>query len=161
MSIRYDDSGVLRRRAQMVFNYVNLCLGNKFRSIRATGLKNPLCRPGNVSLTADWENTHRDQVDDEFCHRHSEHLRKRCQRQERQRDLGQALAEFSEFVRREDSSVLSAMEAIAATAMPGAATKLLRTTTAGFCCMRSRLRQLGRCLQTGARVPRRRRPDKR
>jgi hypothetical protein len=126
------------------FNYLNLCLGNRFRTMRSTRLKNPLYRPGNLSLTAYCEDADRDQVDDEFCHRHSEHLRERCQRQERQRDSRHALAEFLDFVRREDSSVLSVMEAIAATATLGAAAELLGTTKATFCRMRSRLRQLGR-----------------
>jgi hypothetical protein len=58
------------------------------------------------------------------------------------------------------SGVLPAIEAIAATATPSAAADVLGTTTAGFCRMRSRLRQLSRCFQTGGRVPRRRRPYK-
>jgi hypothetical protein len=147
--------------AARFFNYINLCLGNKFRNIRSKWLKNPLRCPGNLSLTVDWEGTDCRQADDEFCHRHSEHLRKLSQLQERRGDARQALAEFSEFVKREDSSVLPAMEAIAATGTPGAAAKLLRTTTADFCRMRSRLRQLGRCFQTGERVPRQRRPYRR
>jgi hypothetical protein len=147
--------------AARFFNYINLCLGNKFRTIHSKRMKNPLCRPGNFSLTAYWNDTQCEQVDDEFCHGHSEHLRQRCQRQERQRDARQVLAEFSEFVQREDSSVLPAMEAIAATATSSAAADVLGTTTADFCRMRSRLRQLGRCLQTGKQVPRQRRPYKR
>ena len=143
------------------FNYINLCLGNKFSTIRSARMKNPLCHPGNVSLTTDREGTDRNQVDDEFCHGHSDHLRGRCQRQERQRDARQAIAEFSEFVKREDSSVLPAIEAIAATATSSAAADVLGATTAGFCRMRSRLRQLGRCYQTGERVPRQRRPYRR
>ena len=146
--------------AARFFNYINLCLGNKFSTMRSTRLKKPLCCPGNLSLTVDWEGTDCNQADDEFCHRHSEHLRKLCQQQERQRDARQALAEFSEFVKREDSSVLPALEAIAATATPSAAADVLGTTTAGFCRMRSRLRQLGTCFQTGERVPRQRRPYK-
>ena len=55
-------------------------------------------------------------MDDEFCHAHSEHLRGRCQQQERQHDARQAPARFSEFVKREESSVLPAMDAIPATA---------------------------------------------
>jgi hypothetical protein len=64
-------------------------------------------------------------------------------------------------VKREDSSVLTAMEAIAAVGTSGAAAELLGTTKSDFCRRRSRLRQLGRCFQTGERVPRRRRPYKR
>ena len=129
--------------------------------MRSRRMKNPLCRPGNLSLTAVWEETDRNQVDDEFGHGHSEHLRRRCQRQERQRDARHALAEFSEFVKREDSSVLPAIEAIAAVGTSDAATELLGTTKADFYRVRSRLRQLGRCFRTGDRVPRRPRPYKR
>jgi hypothetical protein len=143
------------------FNYINLCLANKFRSMHSRRMKNPLCRPGNLSLTVDWEDADRNQVDDEFCHGHSEHLRRRCQQQERLRDARHALAEFSEFVKREDSRVLPAMDAIAAVGASGAAAELLGKTKADFCRMRSRLRQLGRCFETGGRVPRRRRPYRR
>jgi hypothetical protein len=147
--------------AARFFSYINLCLGNKFRTMRSTRLKNPLCRPGNLSLTADWEDTDRDQVDDLFCHGHSEHLKRRRQREERQWDARHVLAEFSEFAKREDSTVLPAMVAIAATATSGDAAEVLGTTRAGFCRMRSRLRQLGTCFQNGEKVPRQRRPYKR
>ena len=72
-------------------------------------------------------------MDDEFCHGHSEHLRSKCQRQERQWNARYALAEFSEFVKREDSSVLPAIEAIAAVGTPGTAAELLGTTKSDFC----------------------------
>jgi hypothetical protein len=88
--------------AARFFNYVNLCLGNKFRTIHSKRMKNPLCRPGNLFLTSHWEETDRDQVGDEFCHAHSAYLRGRCQRQVRQRDASHTLAEFAEFLRRED-----------------------------------------------------------
>ncbi len=142
------------------FNYINLCLRNKFSTMRSARMKNPICRAGNVSLGGHADESDSGQVDDEFCHAHSAYLRGRCQRQERQRDARQAVAEFSEFVKRKDSSVMPAMEAIAATATPCRAAELLGTTREDFSHMRSRLRQLGRCFQTGARVPRRRRPYK-
>ena len=88
------------------FNYINLCLGNKFRTMHSARMKNPICRAGNVSLGGHFDESDSGQVDDEFCHAHSEHLRRRCQRQERQRDAIHTLAEFVEFLRREDSSVL-------------------------------------------------------
>ncbi len=53
--------------AARFFNYINLCLGNKFSTMRSGRLKNPLCRPGNLCLTAAWEDANRDQADDEFC----------------------------------------------------------------------------------------------
>ena len=95
------------------------------------------------------------QVDDEFCHTHSAYFRGVCQRQERKWDASHTLAEFVEFLRREDAGVLPVMGAIAVTTTPAAATELLG---ADFCRVRSRLRQLGRCFQTGDPVPRKRRP---
>ena len=143
------------------FSYLNGCLGNKFSTMRSARMKTTICRAGNVSLGGHVDEGDSGQVDDEFCHAHSEHLRGRCQRQERQQDARHALAGFWEFVKREDSSVLPAMDAIAATATSGGAAEWLGTTRADFCRMRSRLRQLGRCFETGDRVPRRRRPYRR
>jgi hypothetical protein len=140
------------------FNYINGCLGNKFSTMRSARMKNPICRAGNVSLGEHSDERDSGQVDDEFCHAHSEYLRGKCQRQERQHDARHALARFSEFEKREDASVLPVMDAIAATATPGGAAELLGATRADFSRMRSRLRQLGRCFQRGERVPRQRRP---
>jgi len=133
------------------FNYINLCLGNRFRTMRSTRTKDAIWRSGNFSFSGLSDAIDSGQVDDEFCHSHSEHLREGRERQQKQHDARLALAEFSDFVRREDSSLLRAMEAIAATATPGPAAELLGTTIGEFCRMRSRLRQLGRCFHTGAR----------
>lgn len=143
------------------FSYVNVCLMNKFRSIYSKRMKNPLCRPGNLSLTTDCDDTDRDQMDNESCHRCSEHLRSRCQGQEKQWDARLLLAEFAEFVKQRDSSLLPAMKAIAAVATSRAAAEFLGTTEADFSRMRSRLRELGRRFHTGEQVPRRRRRYKR
>ena len=143
------------------FNYINLCLGNRFRTVHSTRTKNPICRPGNFSFTLDPEDTNRNQLNDELCHGCSEHLRRRCRQQERQWEASQSLAEFADFVQREDSSVLEAMEAIASTATPRRAAELLGTTTGEFCRMRSRLRQLGRCFLRNEVVPKKRRPYRR
>ncbi len=142
-------------------NYINLCLMNKFRTMQSKRMKDALCRPGNLSLTTDWKETERNQVDDEFCHRHSEHLRKRCQQQNRLWDERQSLAEFSEFAKREDSSVLPAMEAIAAVGTWDAVAEFLGITRADLHRMRSRLRQLGRSFVRNEPVPRKPRPYRR
>jgi len=143
------------------FNYINLCLGNKFRTIHSKRMKNPLCRSGNLSLTTHFEETDRDQVGDEFCHSHSEYLRKRCERHEKQREDRQLIGEFVEFVQREDSDMLPAVGAILATGKPSAAADFLGVTEQHFCRMRTRLRQLGMCFLIGEPVPTRRRPYKR
>ena len=129
--------------------------------MHSTRIKDAICRTGNFSFTGLSDAIDTGQVDDAFCHEHSEHLRETCQRQERQREARHTLAEFSGFVRREDSSLLRAMEAIAATATPGPAAELLGTTTEEFCRMRSRLRQLGRCFLRNEAVPMKRRPYRR
>jgi hypothetical protein len=140
------------------FNYINLCLGNKFRTIYTKRMKNPLCRPGNLSLATHWDEVDRDQVGDEFCHAHSTHLRKRCERQEKQREDWNLIGEFVEFVRRQDSDVLPVMGAIAATGTSGDGAELLGTTEADFSRMHTRLRQLGTCFVDGGPVPRQREP---
>ncbi len=123
-------------------------------------MKNPLCRPGNLSLTTHWEETDRDLVGDEFCHAHSAHLRKRCQREEKQRVDRHLIEEFVDFVQREDSGMLPPMEAILATGNPDVGSQQLETTKAYVCRVRARLRQLGICFQNGEAVPRKRRPYK-
>jgi hypothetical protein len=143
------------------FNYINLCLGNKFRTICSKRMKNPLCRPGSLSLSTYFDEMDRNQIGDEFCHAHSAYLRKRCERQERQRDDKHRIREFVDFVRRQDSDVLPAMGAIAATGTSGDGAELLGTTEADFCRMRSRVRQLGRCFLKREPVPKQRRPYRR
>jgi hypothetical protein len=138
-------------------SYINLCLGNKFRTIHSARMKNPLCRSGNVSLTTHTEYADRDQGGDEYCHSNSQFLRRRCEREEKQQHDKQLITEFVNFVQSEDSSVLTAMGAIAAVGNSKAAAELLGTTNTEFCRMRSRLRQLGRCFLDGEAVPKRRR----
>ena len=125
------------------FNYINLCLGNKLRSIRSKRMKNPICRAGNVSLWGHIDEGDSGQVGDEFCHAHSAHLRGRCQRQERQRDASHTLTKFVEFLRREDAGVLPVMGAIAATTTPAAAAELLGIAKPEFRRLYCRLRNLG------------------
>lgn len=138
------------------FNYINICLRNKFRSIRSKQMKDVLCRAGNVSLAGHSDDSDSGQVDHEFCYAHSEYLKRRCQRQERQIEASYAFAEFTEFVKREDSSVLSLMFATATTATPAAASELLGISEPEFRHLSNSLRRLGQCFLTGEE-PRRRR----
>lgn len=153
----YKHHGANQARFQ---NYINLCLGNKYRTIYSKRKKNPLCRPGNLSLTTHWEETDRDQVGDEFCHAHSTNLRKRCERQEKQSGDRNLIGEFVDFVRRKDSGVLPVMGAIASTGTSNAGAELLGTTKADFCRKYTRLRQLGAFFVDGEEVPKQRRPYK-
>ena len=131
------------------FNYINLCLGNRFRSMHSAHLKNPILRAGNVSLGGRFDDSDSGQVDDEFCHAHSAYLRGRCQHQTRQRNASHTLAEFVEFLRREDAGVLPVMGAIAATTTPAAATEALGITKADFRRLHNRLRRLAQFFLAG------------
>lgn len=142
-------------------SYINLCLANRFRTMHSARIKNPICRPGNLSLTTHFEETDRDQVGDEYCHSHSEYLRRRCERQQRQGEDGYLIGEFVDFVRREDSGMVPAVKAILATGNPDGAARQLETRKADVCRTRDRLRQLGRCFLNDEPVPRQRRPYKR
>jgi len=129
--------------AARFFNYINLCLGNKLRSIHSKRMKNPICRAGNLSLGGYFDENDSGQVDDEFCHAHSAYLRRRCQHQERQGEASHTLTEFVEFLRREDAGVLPVMGAIAATTTPAAAAELLGIAKPEFRGLQRRLRELG------------------
>ena len=63
-----------------------------------------------------------------------------------------------DFVRRQESHVLPAMGAIAATGTPSGAAEFLGTTEHDFSRMHTRLRQLGSCFVDGEEVPQQRSP---
>jgi hypothetical protein len=100
-------------------------------------------------LTAHWDGADDDQVGDEFRHARSAYLRQRCEQQDRKREARYVLAEFADFVQREDSNVLPAMEKIAATATPAAAAELLRITKSDFRRPSDRLCNLGQFFLNG------------
>jgi hypothetical protein len=149
--------GASQRRFQ---NYINLCLANKFNTMYAARMKNPLCRMGNLSLSVQRDSESWGQVDDEYCHVHSDYLRRAAERLEKQRQDRERVMEFANFARREDSASLSAIGAILATGTSGDAAEFLGITHAGFTRMRTRLRQLGGCFEKGETVPRERNPYK-
>jgi hypothetical protein len=141
-------------------NYINLCLGNKFRTMQSARTKNPLCRTGNVALSVQRDAENCGQVDDEYCHAHSEYLRTASEHLEERAQNRHRITEFTDFVSREDSGVLPAVGAICATGTQADAARFLRTTDATFARMRSRLHQLGSCFENGEPVPKQRGPYK-
>jgi hypothetical protein len=102
-------------------------------------VKNPLCRTGNVSLSEQMDAVQWGQVDDEYCHAHSGHLRKSSEHLEKQAQDRHRITEFIDFVSHEDSGVVPAVGAILATNTQTDAARFLRTTDAGFTRMRNRL----------------------
>jgi hypothetical protein len=130
-------------------NYINLCLVNKFRTIRSKCMKDALCQTGNLTLAVQMDAEKPGEIDDEFCHAHSEYLRRAADiSQKRGRD-GTFAREFIDFVRREDPSVLPAIKAILATGSLGDAAEFLGIMDARFSRLRTRIRQLGKCFMTG------------
>src|SRR5260370_946902 len=102
-------------------NYVNLCLANKLKTIHSKRMKDALFRPGNLSLGEQMGGEDLSTVDDEFCHSHSEYLRRAANASEKQSNYTAFLQQFVDFVRREDPKVLSTIEALLATGTQGEA----------------------------------------
>jgi hypothetical protein len=140
-------------------NYVNLCLVNRFRTIDSRGMKDVLCRPGNLSL-GETEDQDLRSVDDEYCHSHSAYLQRAANAAERQARDAAFLQEFENFVRQKDPKVLSTIEAIRATGTHGEAADLLGTTESEFGRTRNRLSLLAKCFLSGEPVPKQRKPYK-
>jgi hypothetical protein len=141
------------------WNYINLCLTNKFRNMRSARMKDALRRPGNLSFNTYTDTDEPRSVSDEYCHSHSEHLREAAMTSEEQAHHRARLREFKSFVTREDSKALPAMEAIYVTKTKDAA-KWLGVTEKEFGRMLRRLRQLRVCFLKGEPVPKQRRPYK-
>jgi hypothetical protein len=149
--------GANQRRFQ---NYINLCLANKFNTMYAARMRNPLCRTGNLSLSGHVDGEDWGAVNDEYCHTHSEHLRNAAERLEKQWQDRQRIVEFTHFVSREESGTLPAIGAIRATGSHSDTAEFLGITDTEFTRMRTRLRQLGGCFVNGEGVPRQRRSYK-
>lgn len=149
----FDPSRHYGANQRRFLNYINLCLGNKFRTMRSKRIKDALGRAGNMSLSGQMDVENRRQVDDEYCHAHSGHLRSASERLEERAQNQRLIAEFRDFVSREDSSVLPVIEAILATDNHGEAAGSLGITDAGFTRVRNRLSQLGKYFVDGQPVP--------
>jgi hypothetical protein len=142
-------------------NYVNLCLANKFRTMHSKRRKDAMCQTSNLSLTEAVDANTCGEADDEYCHEHSEYLRRAAAISEKRALDGTFIREFVDFVRREDPSVMPAIASILATGTPGDAAEFLGITEARFSRLRTRIRQLGKCFMTGDdHIPKLRRPYK-
>lgn len=141
-------------------NYVNLCLANKFRTMRSKRMKDALLRTGNLSLDGHIESQDSRSVDDEYCHSHSAYLQNAAKISEKQAADGRFLQDFVDFVRRKDPKVLSALDAISAMGAQADAADWLGITKCEFGWMRTRIGHLAECFLSGEPVPKQRRPYK-
>jgi hypothetical protein len=138
-------------------NYINLCLANKFRTMYAGRMKNPLCRPGNLSFSEQITDDG-GQGSDEYCHIHSTHLRKLAERLEKGEQDRHQIAEIAYFVYRTDAAALPILEAILLVGTQPRAARLLRISEYCFVFMYGRLLELARCFVNGEPVTKRRGP---
>lgn len=141
-------------------NYLNLCLTNKFRTLRSKRMRDALSQPGNMLLDTQREWDDPCSVDDEYCHSHSEYLQRATNTSEKRAQDRAYVAEFLDFVRREDPNALPAVEALCLAQTQGTAARSLSVTEAQFNRTRNRLLQLGRCFLNGEPVPKLRKPCK-
>jgi hypothetical protein len=130
-------------------SYINLCLSNKFRTIHTARLKNPLFRPGNLSLAEHVEGEDWCHASDEFCHSHSSELRNRQQLAQKQEQDRFSILEFASFVDRTDSHALPALQAMYSSANQAEARRSLQLTEYRFLLICDRLRELARWYTNG------------
>lgn len=130
--------------------------------MRSKCMKDALCHTGNLTLAVRMDSEKPGEIDDEFRHVHSQYLRRIADISEKRARDKAFVMEFIDFVRREDPSVLPAIEAILATGTRGDAADFLGIMDAPFSRVRTRIRQLGKCFMTGEdHVPKQRKPYKR
>jgi hypothetical protein len=113
-------------------NYINLCLTNKFRTLRSKRMKDALSQPGKLSLDTQREWHDPFSVSDEFCHSHSEHSQRTANASEKQGRDRAFVGEFVDFVRREDRDSVPAIEALLVAGTQGAGEFLGMTKTQTF-----------------------------
>jgi hypothetical protein len=123
-------------------NYVNVCLANRFRTIRSILSKSPLCRAERLFLSE--EISDGEGIDDRLCELVSGQLRATAVRSDKQMQDRLFVREFIDFVRSENPRILLALEAIVVTRTQKEAARKLRMTDAAFGRLCSQLRELGR-----------------
>ena len=142
------------------WDYINLCLVNKFRTMRSKRMKDALCHPGNLSLRAQAEEEDLGSVGDEYCHSHSEFLREAVKLAEKQAHDKARVQQFENFVWRKGSKLLPVLRAIKVTRSDTEAAALLGLTAGEFSWKRHRLVRLRQYFLGGEPLPKQRKPYK-
>lgn len=140
-------------------SYINLCLGNKFRTMHSKRMKDALCRTGKISLGGQKPDDDLFSVD-EYCHKQSALLRATEKASEKQGHDRAFLQEFLNFVGRKDAKGLPAIQALMATGTRAEAAYWLGVAELEFDRMQTRVRHLARCFVSGEPVPKQRKPYK-
>jgi hypothetical protein len=146
--------------AARFWNYINLCLKNKFSTMRSKRMIDALCRPGNLSLGGQTEDEDFGSVGDEYCHSYSTHLREAAKAADSRAWNRARFREFEHFLSRKAPRLLPVLRAIKATRSYSEAAASLEVTESEFSRMRYRLGWLGRHFVSGEPLPKQRRPYK-
>ena len=125
-------------------NYVNVCLANRFRTIRSIRSKSPLCCAERLFLSE--ETSDGECIDDRLCKLVSGQLRAAAVHSHKQMQDRLFVGEFIDFVRSENPRILLALEAIVITRTQREAARKLRMTNAAFGRLCSQLRELGQSI---------------
>lgn len=143
------------------WNYINLCLKNRFSTMRSTRLNDALSQPCNLSLGVQTEEEESGSVSDEYCHSYSTHLRDAAKTADNQAWNRTRLGEFEHFLWQHAPKLLPVLRAIKATRSHTEAAASLEMTESEFRRMLYRLVWLGRHFVSGEPLPKQRKSYKR
>ncbi len=93
-------------------SYVNFCLANKYNTIHGKRTKNPVCRPGNMSLVAETNPEIHGEVTDEYIYSKSEYFVEATNREEQKQEDKFFARSFIRFVEEHDPTVFPVLEAV-------------------------------------------------
>lgn len=97
-------------------NYVNYCIANKYNTIFGKKTKNPVCRPGNIALVADYQTGDHQHVQgeatDEYIYSKSEYLTNATNREETKQQNIFFTKKYIEYVKEHDETVYPVLEAV-------------------------------------------------
>lgn len=141
-------------------NYINNCLANRFNTIVSKRSKNPVCRPGNYSFSAQMDPDNYEVVDDEYVHSKSESLSHSSNKIRVQLDQRLFIREYVDFVEEHDASMIPVLHAIAETGTFGEAQRTLGLSEPDFNRARNRLKTLRDSFLNRTEVPKQRKPYK-
>jgi hypothetical protein len=93
-------------------SYVNMVMANKFNTIHGKRNKNPVCRPGNMSIVSETNPETHGEVTDEYAYSKSSYLTEASNREEKKQEDIFFAHKFIEFVHTTDPEIFPVLEAV-------------------------------------------------
>jgi hypothetical protein len=93
-------------------SYVNFVMANKFNTIHGKRSKNPVCRPGNMSIVSETNPEVHGEVTDEYTYSKSSYLTEATSREEKRKEDTFFAHKFIEFVQQNDPEIFPVLEAV-------------------------------------------------